>query len=131
VPPLQQFRANGGREADIYRGTPGIRRSSRRIPVDIPKNKLVSSSFDLLDPKKQLSEAGYPYNRISMELTALHGKFQVVSSDVAVLKDQSNRKVLGREYCNVLQFGQFIRIGGCVICAFDIKNTEPRFRTFA
>jgi deoxycytidine triphosphate deaminase len=49
--------AYGHRPNDSYQDTEGIRRSTRSIPVDIPKSKLVSSSFDRLDPKKQLREA--------------------------------------------------------------------------
>src|SRR5258708_13841900 len=47
----------GARERDTYQHTEGIRHSERRIPVDIPKSKIVSSSFERLDPKKQLKEA--------------------------------------------------------------------------
>ncbi|MGB8656955.1 MAG: hypothetical protein WCE90_04110 [Candidatus Zixiibacteriota bacterium] len=80
--------AYGERETDKYQNTEGIIRSARRIPVDIPKNKIVSSSFDKLDPKKQLREAGYPFDHIGTELTELHGKFEVVSKDVLLLKEQ-------------------------------------------
>jgi len=80
--------AYGERETDKYQDTKGIIRSARRIPVDIPKNKIVSSSFDKLDPKKQLREAGYPFDHIGTELTELHGKFEVVSKDVLLLKEQ-------------------------------------------
>jgi deoxycytidine triphosphate deaminase len=78
----------GGRESDNYQNTKGIKRSSRHIPVDIPKNKLVGSSVDKLDPSKQLREAGYPFDHISTELTILHGKFEVVTNDVLLLKEQ-------------------------------------------
>lgn len=80
--------AYGERDTDKYQDTEGIMRSARRIPVDIPKSKVVSSSFDKLDPKKQLREAGYPFDHIGTELTKLHGKFEVVSKDVLLLKDQ-------------------------------------------
>lgn len=80
--------AYGERSEDKYQDTEGIRRSARRIPVDIPKNKIISSNFDKLDPKKQLREAGYPFDHIGTELTTLHGKFEVVSKDVLLLKDQ-------------------------------------------
>jgi hypothetical protein len=33
-----------------------------------------------------LREAGYPFHHISRELTDLHGKFEVVSSDVLLLR---------------------------------------------
>lgn len=84
--------AYGERETDRYQNTEGIKRSARRLPADIPKNKIVSSSFDRLDPKKQLREAGYPFDHIGTELTALHGKFEVVSKDVMLLKDQFERR---------------------------------------
>jgi deoxycytidine triphosphate deaminase len=83
--------AYGDRPGDSYQDTDGIRRSSRTIPVDIPKAKLVSSSFARLDPKKQLREAGYPFDHIGTELTNLHGKFEVVSSDVRMLRDEFQR----------------------------------------
>lgn len=81
----------GERTADYYQNTEGIKRSARRLPADIPKGKIVSSSFDQLDPKKQLREAGYPFDHIGTELTALQGKFEVVSKDVLLLKDQFER----------------------------------------
>jgi deoxycytidine triphosphate deaminase len=81
----------GERTADYYQNTAGIKRSARRLPADIPKAKIVSSSFDQLDPKKQLREAGYPFDHIGTELTALQGKFEVVSKDVLLLKDQFER----------------------------------------
>jgi len=82
----------GERDRDSYQDTKGIIRSVRNIPVDIPKDKLVSSSFDKLDPKKQLREAGYPFDHIGTELTSLHGKFEVVSKDVMLLKDNFEKK---------------------------------------
>ncbi len=84
--------AYGERPKDSYQGTEGIRRSTRHIPADIPKAKIVSSSFDRLDPKKQLKEAGYPFDHIGTELTTLHGKFEVVSTDVRMMKDEFNRR---------------------------------------
>ncbi len=45
--------AYGEREKDSYQNTQGIARSSRRIPADIPKSKIVSSNIDRIDPKKQ------------------------------------------------------------------------------
>ncbi|MCX5865999.1 MAG: hypothetical protein NT009_00765 [Proteobacteria bacterium] len=82
----------GNREADKYQDTNGIKLSARQIPADIPKHKIISSSFDKLDPKKQLREAGYPFDHISTELTVLHGKFEVVSKDVVLLKDQFKKQ---------------------------------------
>jgi deoxycytidine triphosphate deaminase len=77
----------GQRENDRYQNTQGIARSNRQIPASIPKRSLIGSSVGKLDPAKQLREAGYPFDHISTELTTLHGKFEVVSTDVAVLKD--------------------------------------------
>jgi hypothetical protein len=64
-----------------------IARSTRKIPASIPKKNYVGSSVEKLDPAKQLREAGYPFDHISTELTDLHGKFEVVSKDVLLLKD--------------------------------------------
>jgi deoxycytidine triphosphate deaminase len=84
--------AYGSREKDSYQDTDGIAHSNRRIPADIPKSKIVSSSFDRLDPKKQLKEAGYPFDHIGTELIALHGKFELVSADVRVMKEEFAQK---------------------------------------
>jgi len=84
--------AYGARDTDHYQSAEGIVRSARRLPADIPKNKTVSSSFEKLDPKKQLREAGYPFDHIGTELTTLHGKFELVSNDVLLLKDQFEKK---------------------------------------
>ena len=59
--------------------------SRRRIPASLPKNKILSSGFEKLDPKKQLREAGYPFDHIGTELIRLDGKFEMVSKDVAAL----------------------------------------------
>src|SRR5439155_5532111 len=75
----------GGRAEDKYQHTEGIKVSGRRIPADIPKSKIVSSSMEKLDPKKQLREAGYPFDHIGSELIRLDGKFEMVSRDVASL----------------------------------------------
>ncbi|MGA9624450.1 MAG: hypothetical protein WBQ65_08270 [Bryobacteraceae bacterium] len=77
----------GLRDGDQYQNTEGIARSIRKIPASIPKKQLVGSSVERLDPQKQLREAGYPYNYISTELAELRGKWEVVSSDVVLLKD--------------------------------------------
>jgi deoxycytidine triphosphate deaminase len=85
-------RAYGDREKDSYQDMQGIARSSRRIPADIPKSKIISSSADRIDPKKQLKEAGYPFDHIGTELINLHGKFETVSADVRVMKDEFTQK---------------------------------------
>jgi hypothetical protein len=56
--------------------------------IDIPDHKVVASSFEKLDPKKQLREAGHPFTFIGTELTKLDGKFEVVSTGVQALKDK-------------------------------------------
>lgn len=76
----------GQRGNDRYQNTEGIARSTRTIPANIPKKQIVSSSVERLDPKKQLREAGYPFDHIGRELTDLQGKWEVVSNDVLLLK---------------------------------------------
>lgn len=78
----------GDREGDKYQHTEGIKLSGRRLPVDIPKSKLVGSSIAKLDPKKQLRDAGYPFDHIGSELIQLDGKFEMVSRDVASLTEK-------------------------------------------
>jgi deoxycytidine triphosphate deaminase len=140
----------GERETDKYQGSEGITRSARRIPADIPKNKIVSSSFDKLDPRKQLREAGYPFDHIGTELTTLHGKFEVVSKDVLLLKDQfeSRAKELGGkieeetralsdklvesrenllEKVEILFDRKFFRIIGIIIGAISVMYGGLRF----
>lgn len=76
----------GERPDDRYQDTDGIVRSTRKLPASIPKGKIIASSAERLDPVKQLREAGYPFNHIGSELADLHGKWQVVSNDVILLK---------------------------------------------
>jgi deoxycytidine triphosphate deaminase len=76
----------GQRPDDRYQNTQGIARSTRKVPADIPKKQLIGSSVERLDPIKQLREAGYPYSHIGTELADLHGKWEVVSKDVLLLK---------------------------------------------
>lgn len=80
----------GDRPKDSYQNSEGIVRSARTIPANIPKTQIVASTFDNLDPKKQLREAGYPFDHIGTELTNLHGKFEVVSTDVRMMRDGFN-----------------------------------------
>lgn len=84
--------AYGERLKDSYQDSKGITRSRRKIPADIPESKIVSSSFGQLDPKKQLQEAGYPFDHIGTELTNLHGKFEIVSADVRKITEQFNQR---------------------------------------
>jgi len=82
----------GDREKDSYQNSEGIVRSKRSIPADIPKKLMVTSNVEKIDPKKQLQEAGYPFNHIGTELIALHGKFELVSSDVRVMKEEFSER---------------------------------------
>lgn len=84
--------AYGERDSDAYQNSEGIKRSKRRIPVDIPPKSLVASSVEKQDPKKRLQEAGYPFNHIGTELTTLDGKFEVVSTDVASMKEEFSKR---------------------------------------
>lgn len=79
--------AYGERPGDKYQNTKGVLLSARRVPADIPKDKIVASSFEKLDHKKQLKEAGYPFSHIGSELMQLQGKFELVSTDVRVMKE--------------------------------------------
>lgn len=80
--------AYGQRRNDRYQNTEGILISGRKIPADIPKDRLVRSSFDKLDTKKQLREAGYPFNAIGSDLVQLHEKFEIVSGEVRALTEK-------------------------------------------
>lgn len=82
----------GSRSKDSYQDAEGIVRSARQVPADIPKSKIVCSSFDRIDPKKQLREAGYPFDHIGTELTTLDGKFEIVSADVRLMKDEFQKR---------------------------------------
>ncbi|HKC37700.1 MAG TPA: hypothetical protein VKB95_16600, partial [Chitinophagaceae bacterium] len=84
--------AYGERENDKYQDTDGINYSKRTIPSAIPKNKVVQSSFGKIDPKKELKEAGYPFSFIGTELTQLHGRLEVVSTDMRLVKDEFDKK---------------------------------------
>ena len=78
----------GEKADDKYQNTEGVSGSKRKIPVDIPSSKLVSSSIEKLDPKKQLREAGPPFTHIGTELMQLQGKFELVSTDVKSLTEK-------------------------------------------
>ena len=78
----------GQRPNDRYQNTEGILISARKIPADIPKDRLVRSTFDKLDPKKHLREAGYPFNAIGSDLVQLHEKFEIVSGEVRALTEK-------------------------------------------
>jgi deoxycytidine triphosphate deaminase len=77
----------GERSGDRYQHAEGLVRSARTVPASIPKSKIIGSPVDRLDPKKQLREAGYPFDHIGTELADLRGKFEIVSNDVVLLKD--------------------------------------------
>ena len=120
----------GDRPDDRYQNSDGIMRSTRRIPTSIPARRIVNSTVEKLDPKKQLREAGYPFSHISQELTELHGNFVAVSNDVLLLKtaisdetkmlsekvDSSQKTVLEKvESLFNLKFAQAIGVVvGCV-----------------
>jgi deoxycytidine triphosphate deaminase len=89
----------GDDEADHYQGTTGIKESARMIPADIPDRLIVRRSQRKIDPIKQLTQAGYPFNHIGTELIELQGKFEVVSKDVALVKDgfENLQKALGEK----------------------------------
>ena len=76
----------GERSGDKYQNSEGIVHSHRTVPADIAKKNIVESSVERLDASKALREAGHPFDHISTELTNLHGKFEVVSKDVILLK---------------------------------------------
>ncbi len=78
----------GEKDGHKYQNTSGIMASQRKIPADIPKEDIISSSFTKLDPKEQLREAGPPFSFIGNELVELHGKWEVVSHDVKTLTDK-------------------------------------------
>lgn len=84
--------AYGERDDDAYQNSEGIRSSVRRIPAHIPQAAYVASEVEKLDPKERLQEAGYPFNHIGTELTTLDGKFEVVSTDVAAMKEEFSRR---------------------------------------
>lgn len=82
----------GQGENHTYQDTAGIKLSQRKISANIPKKDIIASNFGKLDPHKQLREAGYPFNHIGTELVTLQGKFEVVSSDIRLLKDQFQKQ---------------------------------------
>lgn len=75
------------KDKDRYQGSEGIVTSARMIPVQIADHKLVRRTEKKIDPKKQLQEAGPPFNYIGTELRILQGNFEVVSKDVALVKE--------------------------------------------
>jgi|SRR5208282_2544533 deoxycytidine triphosphate deaminase len=77
----------GDDKQDRYQDTSGIRESVRLIPADIPDRLVVRRSQRKIDPIKQLTQAGYPFNHIGTELIAIQGQFKIVSEDVALVKN--------------------------------------------
>jgi len=122
----------GQRDNDRYQNTEGVVRSTRTIPANIPKRQIVSSSVERLDPAKQLREAGYPFDHIGRELTDLQGKWEVVSSDVLLLKtaitdetkklsekvDDSQKTVL--EKVENLFNRKFLQVAGAIVGCLSI-----------
>jgi len=78
----------GERERDAYQDSKGIMPSARLIPADIPEKQIIRRTERKVDPTKQLIEAGHPFSHIGTELVSLHGKFEVVSKDVVLLKQE-------------------------------------------
>lgn len=81
----------GDDQKDLYQDSQGITPSARMIPADIPERLVVRRTEKKIDPTKQLLEAGYPFSHIGTELINLHGKFEVVSKDVILLKEEFGR----------------------------------------
>ena len=122
----------GNRPDDRYQNTDGIARSTRSIPASIAKKQIVSSSSERIDPKKQLREAGYPFDHIGRELTDLQGKWEVVSNDVILLKsaitdettklsdkvEESQKTVL--EKVEALFNQKFLQVAGAIIGCISI-----------
>jgi len=89
----------GGNPENKYQNSKGVVVSQRKVPADIQKEHIVSSSFYKLDPKVQLREAGHPFNYIGSELTQLQGKFELVNSGVEALKtkiDETKESILDK-----------------------------------
>lgn len=122
----------GERPDDKYQNADGILRSTRSIPASISKKNIVSSSSERLDPKKQLREAGYPFDHIGRELSDLQGKWEVVSNDVLLVKgaitdetkklsdkvDESQKSVL--EKVESLFNQKFLQVGGAIVGCLTI-----------
>lgn len=81
------------KESDIYHDKYGLVGSKRRQYVDVYPKKIIKSCADKRDPRKELKQAGYPFDYISTQLTDLHGRWEVVSKDVALLKEELRREV--------------------------------------
>jgi hypothetical protein len=91
--------AYGERETDKYQDTSGVLVSRRKIFADTPKDKTICSSFDKIDPKQQLREAGPPFNYVGSELVALQGKFEIVDRNFSELSkkiDTETSSVVGK-----------------------------------
>jgi deoxycytidine triphosphate deaminase len=82
----------GEEEQDSYQDAEGITPSARMIPADIPESRIVRRSERKIDPTKELLEAGHPFSHIGTELINLHGKFEIVSKDVLLLKEQFEQR---------------------------------------
>lgn len=74
-------------QRDHYQDSDGIRGSARMLPVQIADSRIVRRSEKKIDPKKQLQQAGPPLNYIGTELIALQGRFEVVSREMALVKE--------------------------------------------
>ncbi len=122
----------GDRPDDRYQHSEGIVRSTRTIPVSIQPKRIVSSTTEKIDPQKQLREAGPPFNYISQELIVLHGKFEVVSTEVSLLKTaitDETKKLTDKldaaqttllERVEHLFHRKFVQIVGAVVSCFTV-----------
>lgn len=122
----------GERPDDKYQNTEGILRSTRSIPATISKRQIVSSSSERIDPKRQLREAGYPFDHIGRELADLQGKWEVVSNDVLLVKgaiadetrkltekvQESQKSVL--EKVETLFDQKFLQVAGAIVACLSI-----------
>jgi|GEM_PF-4193122 len=85
--------AYGERDGDKYMDSERIKDSTRTIPAQIPKTKILSSRFGKIDPKEQLREAGYPFDYISAELIQLGSKLEIVSTTSNKFIDELSSKI--------------------------------------
>ena len=117
-------RVYGENPQDHYQNTDGIKESARMIQADIPERLLVQKTARKVDPIKQLTQAGHPFNYIGTELIELQGKFEIVSKDVAVIKEGFNtlqesitKKIESetKEISSTISGLQRIRTGGEIV----------------
>jgi len=103
----------GEKDTHSYYKTAGIKVSQRLIPATISKEEMIDSSFHKLDPRKQLQEAGHPFNYIGTELTRMDDRLVVVSNDMAALgkKIESLKTDFSEKIDSVFQSKFYLAIG--------------------